>query len=327
MENEIQIPILLLFELIALQCIGQDRFEEYPHLEIANDQVTMKLCLPDPKKGFYRATRFDWSGIISSLKYKGHEYFGYWKDHHDPTFHEDLCGPAESYLAPGLGFEDSTFDGRFIRIGVGILFSETKEPYEWNKTYMIIDHGEWEVENGDDWIQFKHTLKSDFGYGYVYTKKINLKSSEPGFAITHILKNTGEKRIQTDQYNHNFFIMDNEHSGPHISIAFPFDITTEDDLKGKMNINGNQLAFLDSFSSEDYVWLQLNGFSDKPRDHKIIIKNEKTGAGVVIKADKPLSRVVFWAIKNTYCPENSIDIAVESGETEKWVSEYTLFTE
>ncbi len=32
--------------------------------------------LPDAENGMYRATRFDWSGVIGSVKYKGHEYLG-----------------------------------------------------------------------------------------------------------------------------------------------------------------------------------------------------------------------------------------------------------
>ena len=88
------------------QTLPIEAFSEYPQTEIANEHVTMKLLLPDPDKGSYRATRFDWSGIIASVKYGDHEYFGYWKNTHDPKVHEDLSGPSESSNLPGPGFDD-----------------------------------------------------------------------------------------------------------------------------------------------------------------------------------------------------------------------------
>ena len=71
--------------------------DQYPSVDISNGTVQMKVYLPDADKGLYRATRFDWSGIIGSVQYKDHEYFGYWKDTHDPMIHEDLAGPVEGF--------------------------------------------------------------------------------------------------------------------------------------------------------------------------------------------------------------------------------------
>ena len=39
-------------------------FSQYPSAEISNEEVKMKIYLPDAEKGLYRATRFDWSGVI-----------------------------------------------------------------------------------------------------------------------------------------------------------------------------------------------------------------------------------------------------------------------
>ena len=94
---------------------------EFPHAEISNDFVRMQLYLPDTDKGYYRATRFEWSGIIASLEYQGHQYFGEWKSTHDPLFHEDLTGPVEAAITPGLGYTEAKPGETFVRIGVGIL--------------------------------------------------------------------------------------------------------------------------------------------------------------------------------------------------------------
>ena len=309
------------------QTLSLEEFSQYPQAEIANDHVTMKLMLPDFEKGSYRATRFEWSGIISSLKYKGHEYFEYWKTTHDPLIHEDLSGPVESSNMPGLGYDEAKPGGKFIRLGIGILERPDDKPHEIFKTYKILDHGEWEVKKGKDWISFQQSLSSDIGYRFVYTKKIELKSDEPGFRIIHILENKGDKTIEIDQYNHNFFIIDGAGSGPSIEVEFPYAISTENDLSGKMLIDGSMLKFSKDFEKGETIWMELNGYSDDLDDHLVTVRNIKSGAGVKLSIDKPLSKMVFWACQTTYCPENFIMLNIEPGATDTWISDYTLFTE
>jgi len=59
---------------LALACAAAD----YPEAQISNGVLQVKLLLPDAQNGYYRGTRFDWSGAISSLQFQGHEYFGNW---------------------------------------------------------------------------------------------------------------------------------------------------------------------------------------------------------------------------------------------------------
>lgn len=285
----------------------------------------MKLYLPDPLKGYYRATRFDWSGIIYSLEFQGHQYFGEWKATHDPFVHDDITGPVESFGSPGLGYDEAEPGGEFIRIGVGIL-EKIKEPkYAWDKTYKILDYGVWKVEQGQDWIEFKHELKSKAGWGYIYIKKIELKKDATGFSIYHTLKNTGNKTIDTDQYNHNFFVIDNENIGPDFQVKFPFNVSTENDLKGIVKIDRNKLSFNKKLA-QGSIWMDLNGYGKEISDHEIELINNKTGTGVSIKVDKPLYKLVFWATTTTLCPENFIELNLTPGEEEAWVSEYTLYS-
>lgn len=100
----------------------------------------MKVYLPNQEEGLYRATRFDWSGVIESATYQGHEYFGYWKDTHNPLVHEDLPGPVEGYIKPGLGYKEAKPGEGFIRIGVGILEKEAEAEYQWTKTYKCFPY-------------------------------------------------------------------------------------------------------------------------------------------------------------------------------------------
>ncbi|MFC2126377.1 hypothetical protein ACFLU5_16415 [Bacteroidota bacterium] len=302
-----------------------DPFAQYPSTVISNDEVTMKIYLPDAEKGLYRATRFDWSGVIGSVQYKGHEYFDYWKETHDPMVHEDLTGPVEGFIEPGLGYAEAEPGGKFIRIGVGIIEKEEEDEYDWMKTYKIVDNGKWKIDQGEDWIQFTHEVNSDFGYGYIYTKTIKLKGAS--FVIEHSLKNTGEKAIETDQFNHNFFIIDGKKSGPGLNISFPYAISTDADLKGYMEIKDRDLYYIKDIPKRDNVYMVLEGYTEDIADHKVTIVNKESGAGVSLSIDKPLYRMVFWTCETTLSPENFIWISVQPGEEENWTSEYTLFVE
>ena len=58
--------------IIASMLLGSLEFSasqagEIPQAEISNGMIKARLYLPDAENGYYRATRFDWSGIISSL--------------------------------------------------------------------------------------------------------------------------------------------------------------------------------------------------------------------------------------------------------------------
>ena len=318
------LPLIFIFNLSNLvYSQSQEKNSDYPQTKIANNHVTMKLYLPDPDSGYYRATRFDWSGIIYSLRYKGHEYFGEWKKSHDPLVFEDITGPAESYISPGLGYQQAKPGEGFIRIGIGVLEKPEEKGYTWNKTYSFIDQGKWTVNKGDDWIEFVHELDYE-GYGYVYSKKIELKKNEPGFKIIHQLKNTGSKIIETDQYNHNFFVIDGLKPGPSFSIKYPFAISTTDNLKGLMKMDNQTLFFKKSFIDTS-LYFEIQGYSNEITDHEITVLNHKTNASISFKCSKPIYKMSFWACETTLCPENFVYISVLPGKKENWISDYTVF--
>ena len=71
------------FSCLALSGVGQA--SSPPEAEINNGVLKAQLYLPDAQKGFYRGTRFDWSGVIGSLEYQGHQYYGPWFTKYDPA--------------------------------------------------------------------------------------------------------------------------------------------------------------------------------------------------------------------------------------------------
>jgi hypothetical protein len=303
----------------------------YPFVELSNDHVKMILFLPDAEKGYYRSTRFDWSGVIYSLKYKGHEYFGDWRDVHDPFNPSSISGPVDGFLKPGLGYNDAKPGGEFIRIGIGVIEKPDEVSYRMFEHYPIIDHGKWTIIKESNWIEFCHEVSSDNGYGYIYKKRIELLEDEPGFTILYSLKNTGTRPIETDQFNHNFFLIDKGLTGPDFQVSFPFNIQPNPEIKKlgsenrKVQIKNNVLTFDEQLSNEGHVWFNFIGFGDSSSDYGFEIVNKNSGAGVKVKGSKPLQKMVFWAEDNTLCPEPFIEIFAEPGDTDSWSTTYTFF--
>lgn len=299
-------------------------FSKYPSTIISNGDVSMKVFLPDEKKGVYRSTRFDWSGHIGSVKYKGHEYFGQWKDTHDPLAPAHGLGPVEASNSAGLGYDEALPGEGFIRLGVGIIEKGNEPEYDFHiETYKILDHGKWKIDQGDDWITFKHVIKSDFGYAYVYEKTLRL--NEKGFHIEHRLQNTGKKQIELDQYNHNFFMIDNQNSGPSLKVRYPFKVKTSSDTKGLAEVNGNSITFNKEIEKGNNVFVDLEGFKESPLNNKFTILNMSTGAGVTVSVDQPITKAQFWAKNTTLCPEHFIQLSIPSGKEKTWTSKYILY--
>src|SRR5882724_7542177 len=175
-----------------------------PQAEISNAKVKAKLYLPDAERGYYRATRFDWSGIVASLQAGGHEYFGVWFPRYNPKTNDAITGPVEEFLA-SQGYEEAKPGETFVRIGVGALKKPDERAYRQFGTYEIVDPGKWTVKQGPGWIEFTQELSDTAGYAYVYRKRVSLTAGKTEMVLEHSLKNTGKKIIASNVYNHNFY--------------------------------------------------------------------------------------------------------------------------
>ena len=303
--------------------------ETHPSAEISNDSITAKLYLPDPEKGYYRGTRFDWSGVVYSLTYKGHEFFGEWQQSEDPYLHDRITGPVEEYLTDGsaLGYNEVSVGGLFLRIGVGLCEKPEEEGYRRKHSYKVVDPGSWTIARGKNWIEFVHEIaKTKTGYGYRYTKRLTLPPRSAELIIDHTLVNTGDKIIETNVYNHNFFVIDKQPTGPDFVVRFPFELSSERDLKGYATVRGNELAYLKEIPPGDEIGTRLVGYSQAVDDNRFTIENRSVKAGVRMVADKPISKIVFWSPSTTLCPEIYIDLAISPGQADRWSLRYEFYT-
>ncbi len=301
---------------------------DFPRAGITNGLIEAGLYLPDAQQGYYRGTRFDWSGQIYSLKYKDHQYFGQWFPRYDPKLHDSILGPVEEYKTgdSALGYADAKPGGTFVRIGVGVVRKPEERAFQSFRTYDIVDPGKWKIRQKGDSIEFTHELRDQTGYAYVYRKTVRLVKGKPEMVLEHSLKNTGRKPIETSQYNHNFFMFDQQPTGPDTILEFPFELKPTRSLGQMAEVKGKSIVYLQELKPGQSVFTELQGFGPTARDYDIRLGNRKAGAAVRIRGDLPLEKIVFWSIKTTACPEPYVHMRVEPGRESKWKITYELQT-
>jgi len=301
---------------------------DYPDAQISNRILQVKLLLPDAKTGYYRGTRFDWSGAVSSLQFQGHEFFGKWFDRYDPKIHDAIQGPVEEFLTDGkgLGYDETKPGESFVKIGVGAVRKPEENGFHQFNTYEITDNGKWTVRVNGDSAEYTQELSDTNGYAYVYRKTIRLVEGKPEMVLEHSLKNTGRKSIATSVYEHNFYMLDHQPAGPDYAVRFPFDVHPQADLQGAAEARGKEFTYLKELQDRQSVYTQMNGFGGSPRDYDIRVENRKAGIGVRQTSDRPMSKLVFWSIRTTVCPEAYIDLKVEPGQETTWRINYVFYT-
>jgi hypothetical protein len=297
----------------------------FPEADISNGIVTARIYLPDAEKGYYRSTRFDWSGVMPQLEYQGHSYFGQWFPRYDPTINDAIMGPVESFWP--LGYDRAGAGGSFVVIGVGKISRPDTAAYSPFKYYPILNTGTWDIKKSRNGIEFRHRL-TDTVCSYDYTKKITLTRGRPEMVIVHTLKNTGQATIETDVYNHNFFLLDSQSVGPGRVLKFTFPLTAEQSrgLGDLAAIAGDSIAVLRSFKGHESVYAVLHGYDNSAANYDIRLEDHTSSAAVRITADKPLGKMVFWGSLKVLCPEPYIHISVPPGETFTWTFHYTFYT-
>ena len=312
----------------------------HPEAQISNGLLTAKMYLPDAKTGYYRSTRFDWSGAVYSLQYKGNEYYGVWYDRIDPkvtnwVFEGDeivsglcsaLAGPVNEFQTP-LGWDDAQPGGTFIKLGVGVL-RRGEGNYNRFVHYDVLDPGTWTVKKGANTVEFVQELKAPaLGYGYVYRKVVTLVEGKPEMVIEQSMKNTGAKAIHSDVYNHHFMVMNKQPPGPDVTIRFPYEPKpTRAPNAALINVEGNELVYAKPLSGRDQAVVSFEGYGTTASDTEMIIENKKLGAGVRITADRPLIRNMLWSIRSVFAIEPYMAVNIEPREAFTWTNRFEYYT-
>jgi len=301
--------------------------QSFPALTLNSASLRVSLYLPDPDHGFYRGSRFDGSGMISQVQYRGHSFYSEWRIPHDPAGNDHAVGTVEEFgMQVPLNYTDSAPGETFTKIGVGREKRRKEESYCFWTNYPIVEYYPFVITKGPAWVQFVQTAPAYNGYAYTYTKKVTLEENAPVITIVHTLKNTGEKVIDSNWYCHNFTTIDNDPIGPAYTLEFPFPIQTNPAWGDVTKVDGSQKLI---FAKTVDVGHELKGGFDTPvpnqiADNAFTITNTRTQAAVKATSDFAVKNFGFFAAPLCLCPEPFLQIRIGPKEEKTWTTTYAF---
>jgi len=300
----------------------------FPYVNISNGNLKATILLLDTAHGYYRSARFDWSGFMAQVTYKKHTFFHEWRGYigktdtfgiHNPYNTGTGAGISEEFRKT-LNYQEAKAGETFVKVGVGIQLKDKDSAYYFAKNYQIINNGKWETTYGKDWIQFTQTIATDYGYGYVYTKKITLLPNSSVIKVFHSIKNTGIKPIETTTYSHNYFRFDDNPADENYLLTYPSPINPKDKFSTKATFGNTTFKLNEELKGADPV----QGAYNTNGVNEFELTNSKTKTAVHVKCDRPVIAPYLYVWRNAFCPEHMIEVLVPVGETTTWETEYSF---
>ncbi|MUU78421.1 hypothetical protein [Winogradskyella endarachnes] len=289
-----------------------------PHI-LKNNAIEMHIDLPHEG---YNASRFDYSGKISSFKFKNIVISAL---ENPKSKSKRSLGQGfynEFGINTALGFKDAKIGGWFHKIGVGLL-KKTEDTYNFLHKFEI-KPAEFTVKTDNNKITINCKSESINGYAYVLSKEIELQ--EEGFTINYKLKNTGKKLIITDEYVHNFIAINNEPINDNYELNFPFALKPElfeetVNPEYKVIISKDQLKFTDQIEKE-FFFSNLSGSSYEKAGWEL--SNRKNNIKISETGDFKTNKVNVWGLPHVISPELFIDITINPGMLKQWSRYYNI---
>jgi hypothetical protein len=316
-----------------------DALAKAPKAMISNGVLHATVLLPDARAGFYRNSRFDWSGVISSLTLGSQEYYGLWFDKtaaniRDYVFDQGriVAGPNTAIMGPSEAFDADDPPGwaeakpgeTFLKIGVGMLRKPTDGAnYSSFRVYDIVNGGAWKVRRKPDSVEFTQTLSDPAsGYGYIYRKTVRLVPGAPEMVLEHSFTNSGRKPIRTTVFNHNFLTFGGRPTVPGLTVQAAFPIAAGRPARSDAAaIVDGKVVYSRALADGEAYFFPVTGFGASAADNRVTVSTAH-GASVTITGDQPLASFALWSIRETVAPEPFVTISTGPGETRRWKYEY-----
>lgn len=290
-----------------------------PHT-LKSKNIEVIIDLPNEN---YLGTRFDWSGKIVKVIFNGID-FGVTEKPNKIEQHLHGRGLYNEFgIDSPLGFNEIKQGEWFNKIGVGLLRKE-EENYAFINNYELKPCN-FSIKKSETAIQLECVSELVNGYGNILKKEIRLIND--GFQINYCLENTGDKLIETTEYNHNFLAIGNEPINREYILKFPFRLDTN---SFQENVNPEQLLEFDEnvlrFSgspSEVFFFSYLNGINTVKAGWQL--ENSKLCVGIQESGDFLTSKVNLWGCKHVISPELFFKITLAQGESASWSRTYDFY--
>lgn len=331
----------------ALPSLPRAGAAQAPAARLIGAPLEVQVALPDAERGYYRGTRFDWSGMITDLRFQGHRFYGPWFQQaragiRDFIFEEGrivagpasaATGPADEFLGvgtePAPGHHAAGPGGVFLKPGVGLLRRPARGEYDRFSPAEVADPGKWEVRTEPQAVTFVHRLDDPASrFGYRYRKQLRVDTERPRLTIEYQLANTGTVPLQGEVYNHNFLVLDGRPPGPGWRIVLPFAVQLEPGLpaaRQALEVRGREIRYREELRGTAVAAAGLRGFGNSAGDYDLRVEHTGLGAGYRVRGTRPLLRLALWSIRTTLCLEPFLAYSLPPGQQQNWRLTYDYF--
>ncbi|MBC8080098.1 MAG: hypothetical protein H7X86_07120, partial [Gorillibacterium sp.] len=204
-----------------------------------------KLQVDIAELDYYPGQRFDHTGFITQVRLQTSEHTFCVQESPIPgegTGGEGLCN--EFGLFTSIGYEDAAVGECFPKLGVGNLTKKEDAKYHQFQEFAV-EPFHTEIESSKDRIRYTVHPKECRGYAVRQEKIISVKGAT--LTVEYRLDNVGSKRIETDEYIHNFLRVDDHAIGPDYVLMFPASLQLIDpqpELIKDLNIQDNVVRWI-----------------------------------------------------------------------------------
>jgi exo-beta-1,3-glucanase (GH17 family) len=287
---------------------------------LKNENLEIHIDLPLEN---YNLSRFDWTGKIVAVKYKGVYVTGVEKMNiaDDTNYGKGFYN--EFGIEVPVAYEEASKGEWFHKIGIGLL-KKDDEQYSFSKNYEI-QPAEFKITSESDKVIIACKSQNVNGYSYELKKEIELLES--GFIIKYSLHNTGKKTISTNEYNHNFLAINNDLVSSNYVLKFPFEIKSAlfdatVNPERKVEIRQNEITF-NGTPGEPFFFSNLSGGEKVNATWELI--NTKNNIGISETGSFKTTKINLWGSTHVISPELFFDVNVEPGRIIEWSRKYRVY--
>lgn len=295
-------------------------------LILHNSNLKLRIETPGEK---YRGSRFDWNGTITQIWFKNKKILSEEKlpfKRDDRIYGRGLHN--EFGIKNCIGYDDIPVGEYFPKIGTGWLKKDDKPYFFYTQYKMDSLEFSWQKISDTKAVFFCDSGIRN-GYGYRYTKTVEL--SESGFSIGYSLENTGDKKIATTEYVHNFILPAGKNVSSHLELAFNWEYSKENlsenvNTDGVVQFTSNGATFKKTPETEYFLGGVWEARKDKnfSENASWVLTDSTCGIKMSEKDDFTAHHSDVWGHKKCISPELFKWLEVESGKEISWSRNYSF---
>ena len=292
----------------------------------------LKVIIRDPRSGLM-SERFASLSVVEQVLLSSGEVF---------------CQPEQirpdRYTCNGIGLtsefiwteaEEETVEGEFFpKLGVGLCMqSHTGARFDMWSHYRIIPQRPVIESVSESGVTMSMEIDEVRGMRLKIRRTVSVENNS--LSITTEICNTGKRRADFDEYNHNFIALDNFPIGPGYSLDV-YCVRSMKELENRVHClpdRSKDVQDIVSVKNGNVVWKQeMNNLElhldlagseiIAPEGPSWEMQNTENGLSVREIDSFVPSRFVLWGVEHCLCPEVYQHWSVEPGEektsTRKW---------